>query len=264
MRSDIAFFINDVYASIKSFDVCWTMGLQDIRQRYRRSVIGPFWLTLSMGIMVLTLGLLYGRLFKIPLDTYLPFLTAGLIVWNLLSSLITEGSTAFIDAAGYIKQLKLPFATFVFRVIWRNLIIFFHNIVIFVIVIAIFSPSPFSLHSLLMFPALLLIVLNGIWVAMAIGFLSTRYRDIPQIVASLMQPIFFFTPIIWQPKLLQGRQYFIEGNPFYHYVDLLRAPMLGRVPEYSTWLIVIGLTVLGWGITSLIVAATYRRVAYWV
>ena len=246
----------------------WGMlGWQDIRRRYRRSVLGPFWLTISMGMLVAMLGALYGALLKVEFAVYVPFLALGVIVWTLISGLITEGCTAFISAESIIKQTNLPLSVHVYRMVWRNLLIFFHNFVIFVVVAALFAIWP-GWTGLLALPGILLLCLNGIWVGLFLGVVSARYRDVPPIVASLVRILFFVTPIIWMPELMPGRALMLalvlDFNPFFHFVELVRAPLLGQAPELVSWLAVAGVTLGGWLLTFELLRRYRRRIAYWV
>ena len=166
----------DLIAGFRAWRIWTVMGWDDIRQRYRRSVIGPFWITLSMGVFILLLGVIYSRLFNTPLEHYLPYLTVGYIVWGFISSTTTEACNAFHESGRIIKQIKLPYSIYVMRVIWRNFIVFLHTVVIY-IPIAIFFKVSVGPVTLLALPALLLVVLNQTWLAVVIGILSTRYRD---------------------------------------------------------------------------------------
>ncbi len=239
------------------------LGWQDIRQRYRRSKIGPFWLTISMGVMVGAIGMLYAGLFKIEIADYLPFIALGFIVWGLISGLVTDGCAAFIGAEGIIKQVGLPLSVHVYRVVWRNLIIFGHNILIFFVVAVLFSIWP-GWVGLLALPGLALLCLNGVWAGLLLGLVSARFRDVPQIVASVVQVFFFLTPIIWKPELLPGRALVLDLNPFFHFVELVRAPLLGQVPGLASWLAVLGITLGGWLVTLAMYRRYRWRIAYWV
>jgi homopolymeric O-antigen transport system permease protein len=253
----------DVTEGARAWYLWGLLGWQDIRQRYRRSMIGPFWLTISMGALVAGLGVLYSGLFRIEVANYLPFVALGFIVWGLVSSLFTDGCATFISAEGIIKQASLPLSVHVYRVVWRNLIIFGHNIVIFFIVAVIFSIWP-GWTGLLALPGLVLICLNGVWLALLLGLVSARFRDVPQIVASLVQVAFFLTPIIWKPELLPGRTWILDFNPFFHFLELVRAPLLGQMPTLASWLTVLGITLAGWFLTFAMYRRYRWRVAYWI
>src|SRR5262249_35264543 len=154
---------------------------------YTRSIIGPFWLTLSMAILVGGLGFLYGKLFVVPLDNYLPYLAAGFVIWSFISTCLNDGCCTFFLSASAIKQLAAPLSIYAYRVVWRNLIVFLHNAVIYIVVAAIFGIWPGWTNLLLVFIALAVLCVNGLWVSLLLGVFSTRFRDIPSIVSSLIQ-----------------------------------------------------------------------------
>ncbi len=244
------------------------LGWQDIKQRYRRSVLGPFWITIATGTMAVALGGLYSKLFKLELAEHLPYVTLGLIIWNLINASILEGSEVFIANEGLIKQLPTPLSVHVYRLVWRQILLFAHNIIIFV-VIAIIFPQPWKWTDLTFIPALLLIMLNCVWVALCFGILATRYRDISPLLFSLVQLLFYMTPIIWNDQTLRdqgagGWAKVIEFNPLLHYVDIVRAPLLGADQQWHHWVVVLVLTVVGWT-TAMFAMRQYRaRVPYWV
>ena len=117
----------DIQSGFSEWRMCLLLAWKDIRLRYRRSHLGPFWITLSMGITIYSMGFLYGNLFGVKLSHYFPLLAAGMLTWALISTLILESTAAFVEADAYLKQMKLPFSTFVLRILARNFIIFFHQ-----------------------------------------------------------------------------------------------------------------------------------------
>ncbi len=171
------------------------LGWNDILQRYRRSLLGPLWLTLSMAIMVVALGVIYAEIFKIPLHDFMPFLCVGLLIWGLISSVLTEAGSLFTGSESYIKQIRLPYSVYVYRFLWSKIIIFAHNFVIYFGVLLYFQIWPGRM-ALAAIPGFVLLVLNGALVSLSLGMISARFRDIPQIVASVTQIVFFMTPIM--------------------------------------------------------------------
>lgn len=241
------------------------LGLQDIKQRYRRSVIGPLWITFSMALMTVCLGVLYGALFNVPINTFLPFLASGLIVWNLISTCINESSDAYINAKSLIYQSSVSFWSHILRVIWRNVIIFGHNLIILPILLLIFG-SQVTWTVLLVIPGFILVCANLIWICTVLATISTRFRDVPQIIQSIIQVLFFLTPIMWTPELLiaQSSKFFIDFNPFYHLLELIRAPILGDPIQMHSWLICIALLLVGSTFTVLISQKYNHRIPYWL
>jgi ABC-type polysaccharide/polyol phosphate export permease len=237
---------------------------QDIRQRYRRSVLGPFWLTISMTVMILTLGFLYSSLFNLRVDAYLPFLTLGMLFWTFISTVINEGCVCFIEAEPILRQVRMPFSTHAFRTIHRNLIVLAHNAVVYVM-IQIYFQLPISFYSLMVFPGLLIVLLNAVWVCILLGMICARFRDVIPIVASLVQIWFFVTPILWDPSSLAGRHlWLVDFNPVYAMVEIVRAPLLGQSVSTAQYLLAIGATFAG-GATAFAFFTRFRaRIPFWV
>ena len=129
---------DDFFTALQNWQIWLLLSWQDIRLRYRRSQLGPFWITISMAVTIYTMGFLYGHIFKMNLQEYFPYLTGGMLTWALISSLLNESTNTFIEAESYIKQIKLPYTTYIFRMTTRNVIIFLHNIVIIIPLIFIF------------------------------------------------------------------------------------------------------------------------------
>lgn len=239
-----------------------TIGFHDVRQKYRRSVLGPFWITISMGIMVAALGLLYGKIFQQNLTEYLPFLASGFVVWGLISGLILDGTRSFIGAEAMIREITAPVSIYVYRTVWTNIITFAHNVWVYFAVALWFGVNP-GWTVLLILPALALILINGMWVGLLFGLFGVRFRDVPMIVGSIVQVMFFITPVIWRPEMLPGRALVLELNPFYHFVEVVRAPLLGQIPSAENWTAVLSITLVGWAITLFFYSAYRWRIAYW-
>lgn len=253
----------DIHEGWRGRELWITIGLHDLRQRYRRSILGPFWITLSMGIMIAALGLLYGKIFSLDLKDYLPYLSCGFIIWAFISGLIIDGCKSFIDSSRMIRQMAVPLSTYVFQAVWINLLVLFHNIWIYFIIALIFGVNP-GWQVLVILPAIAILSLNGVALAIFFGLLSARFRDIPLIVASVIQVMFFITPVIWKPDMLQGRALVLDLNPFYHMVEIFRGPLLGYFPSMVNWFAALFFTLASWAL-ALSFYAIYRwRIAYWV
>jgi len=255
--------LNDLLGGLRRWYIWHRMGWQDMRLRYRRSVIGPFWLSISMGVMILALGVLYSGLFKIDIRTYIPFLAAGLVIWGLISVSLIEGCSVFIDAEGLIKNVPLPLSTYIYRVIWRNMLIFFHNFVVYIFTMMWFGINP-GWSVLLLIPGIILFMLNATWMILFMGTLSARFRDVPPIITSLIQVLFFFTPVIWKPELAGDRAALVHFNPFSHLIDLMRGPMLGQAPGWESWAVCIAMAAVGWTVSLRLYARLRWRITYWM
>jgi lipopolysaccharide transport system permease protein len=260
---DAAMAWSDMIAGLASWRLWVRLGWNDILQRYRRSILGPFWLTASMAIMIVALGILYAGLFKTPIEDFVPFLCVGLLVWNLISSFLTEGGTLFTGSESYIKQIRLPYSVYVYRSTWSKLVTFFHNFIIYFAVLLYFQIWP-GTAALLAIPGLIVIVVNGALASLSIGIISARFRDVPPLISSVVQIVFFVTPIFWKPEMLKGREYITDLNPFFHLLEVVRAPLLGSVPSAKSYFAVLLITLINIAITGVFFSRFRSRISYWV
>ncbi|MGH3996670.1 MAG: ABC transporter permease, partial [Pseudonocardiaceae bacterium] len=162
----------------------------------------------------------------------------------------------------------------VFRLVWRQLLFFGHNVLVWIVLMIVFpprAPREFGWSSLLALPALALNVLNGVWVEVLIGIIATRYRDVAPVSASIVTLMFFMTPIVWDYEQLKStpgsvgeRARLAELNPFLHYIEILRRPMIGEPFEIRHWVVTAAITVVGWAVALLVLRNYRARVSYWV
>lgn len=258
--------LKDLLDGLIKWRIWLMLAYQDVRLRYRRSVLGPFWLTISMAITSYSMGYLYSHLFHTDLQTYFPFLVAGMLTWGLISSQISDLTEALSSGGGLIKQIKLPYSLYVHRVAMRNLIVFFHNMVVIIPILAIFHQvAKVNLHTLLLIPGLAVAYVNAITYGLILALIGARYRDIAQIIKSLIQVAFFLTPVMWNANILPPKDWFIFAfNPFYAFVELIRAPLLGQVPSLTSLIMVSVVTVIGAAVCYKMFARYRSRIVYWL
>ena len=255
---------HDLGSGLRMWRLAATLGWFDIRLRYRGSVLGPFWLTLSTAVMVVALGILYSALFKMELHDYLPFLAISLVLWNTLGGLVGEACTCFLQAEGMIRSVRMPYVLYAERVLVRNVIVLLHNTLVIVAVWAWFDTWP-GVAALGAIPGLALWLVDGIAACLLLGALCARFRDIPPIIGSIMQIAFFVSPIIWKPELLKPEsQTLLPLNPFFSLLEVVRGPFLNQMPGGWIWLSAILYS------AALVMAAWFMfvrvrsRLAFWV
>jgi lipopolysaccharide transport system permease protein len=216
-----------------------------------------------MGVLILSIGAVYGTLFHQDLRSYLPFLSIGLVLWSFLSQVINEGAGAYISSSSYIRQTATSKLIYVLQVVWRSVIVLAHNLVIIAILILWNGAADWSLLPLLL-PALFILVLNLTWIAMVAALLSARFRDFPQIIAAFLQVAFYATPILFRPESLSNYRFIVTLNPLAHFIDLVRDPLIGQVPEISLWVYNIVVALVGWCLALLLTGKYLKRIAFWV
>lgn len=254
--------VRDLRTSFQRFGLAWSLAWHDVVSRYRGSILGPFWITLSMGAMVLGIGFLYASLFNIPPAEHLPFVALGIVFFGLMSTTISEGCETFVQAAGMLSQTSLPMLTFVWRTVLRNLIYLAHHLVIVVLVLAWSGWQGANVPVAV--AGLLLMVANAGWLSLLVGIASARFRDIPQIVISVMQFAFLFTPVFWRADSRAGLQPVLDYNPFNHLLEIVRAPLLGQAVDPTSYAVAGVMAVLGWAVAFAVFARTRRRIVHYL
>ncbi len=254
----------DLRGSRDKVGLAWSLAWHDVVSRYRGSILGPFWITLSMGLMVLGIGFLYARLFHVAVHDFMPFVAIGIVSWGLISVTILEGCDTFVGASGMLSQTALPMFTFLWRTVLRNLINLAHHAVI-ILAVLIWYGVWRTANLPLALGGLVLVILNITWISYAIAIASARFRDIPQIVGSVMQFAIFMTPVFWRPGGgIMTQHAVLLFNPFFHMLDVIRSPLLGGHPSSMSYVILGIMAVVGWAATFSVFAVTRRRIVHYL
>lgn len=242
------------------------IAFSEIRRRYRRTIIGPFWVTLSVAIFIASIGVIFPILWHAELKTYLPFFSSGYIIWTFVSCMVSDACGTFVDAGELIKQTSLPYAVYSNSVVARNVLVVLHHLIVYLIVMILFA-VPIGLNTLFFIPGMFLLCFTSSWMCILFGIFASRYRDIRQVVMSLIQVSMFITPIFWEPAQLgTGRRahLFIECNPLHHFIQIARAPMLNQPPTMSDWLVTGGICLLGWLLTLRLLGKYKKHIVFWL
>ena len=255
--------VQDFAEALRYRRLVWTLGSLDIRLRYRGSALGPLWLTLSTAIMVAALGLIYSRLLHEDLHSYLPYLALSMVLWNFVNTLVAEACLTFTQAEMLVRSLRMPFAVHAARVVVRNVLVLGHNVLVIVLVLAIFRVVP-GPGALLAIPAFGLWLVDAFALCLLLGAFCARFRDIPPIVASVMQIAFFVSPIIWRPGLLHHAAWILPFNPFYTLFEILRGPVLGNLPGRLVWASALGYSAVLLAAAWLLFVRVRGRIAFWL
>lgn len=239
------------------------LGFNDLKVRYRRSVIGPWWITIQTAVTLFFLGFVYSQLFGVALAQYLPYLTVGMIFWYFASATLSEGCAALVETGPMLQQLPVPVPSVFLRVLLRNVLVFLHNAGLIVVVLLIFG-LPSASAACLFVPGFLLFFANIAWMAFLLGLACLRFRDIQQMLVAVLNLLMLLTPIFWNAATLPRRIAFVEYNPFYHLLEIVRMPLLGEIPGADHWIWAVALAILGWGVTLAVYGRTHRRLTLWV
>jgi len=255
--------IQDLKKAALQHRVWLHLGWVEVKQRYRRSVIGPWWISLSMLIFILMMGIVFSRLFHQKIQEYIPFFTAGFLFWTFISTSVIEAAEIFKSNGGFIKQINLPHSLYVFKHIVRQVICLLHNFVVYLLVCLVFKFNP-GFKALLVIPGFVILALNVYWICFLVAILCARFRDIVPMISSCVQIAFFITPISWMPRLLDQNPAILKLNPLVYLLDVVRAPLLGTLPTEISWFFCSVMAVIGSIITFLAFSLARPRIAFWV
>ncbi len=258
-----ALALKDFSRAARQYRVWLHLGWVEVKQRYRRSIIGPWWISLSMLIFILMMGIVFSRLFHQSLNEYIPFFTAGFLFWTFISTSVSEAAEIFKSNGGFIKQINLPFHLYVFKHVVRQVICLMHNAVVYLLVCAFFKFNP-GMNFILVVPGFLLLLLNVYWMCFFLAIVCARYRDMIPIITSCVQIAFFVTPISWMPRLLDQNPAILKYNPLVYLLDIVRSPLLGQVPSAMSCVVAGGMAISGIVLCFLLFSRVRTRIAFWV
>ncbi len=255
----------DLLDGLKRWDVFARLGWYEVKRRYKRTIIGPLWGTLNLSVFILALGTVGGGLLNRNFSDYLPFLATGMILWVMVSTIIAESSTLFISSHSLFRQMRFSYSILAYALVWRNFVVFLHNLGAYFLVFAITVPHLITWWTLLAIPGLFILLLNSVWAALLLGMICLRFRDLQQLIATFLQIGIFVTPVFWPPESLSGirRLIFVELNPLYSLMEVVRAPLLGTVATPRVYWTAAAITIIGWTVTFIFFRAFRKRIAYW-
>lgn len=267
IRPEVSYWrraVDDLAGGLARWNLVLLLGASDVASRYRRSVLGQFWLTLSNAVLILAIGFVWANIWKQPLAEFLPYLAAGHVFWLLMTTSLTDASTTFATSASYMKELNLPRSTYLMANMVKHLVILGHNVIIVPVVFLAFGLWP-NFGMLLVIPALALTVATLLAASFWLGIVGVRFRDVPGIVGNLTMVLFFLTPVIWRQELIDPHlRSLLVFNPFHVFLELLRAPLLGHAPEPHYWLIALAIFA-GNAALGFVVFAKWRRwITFWL
>lgn len=256
----------DVKNGLQQWRIWLLLAWQDIQLRYRRSVLGPFWITISMAITVYSMGYLYSHLFHMNMGEYYPYLVTGMLGWSLIAANITDMVDTLTGCEALAKQIKLPYTLYIHRVACRNVIIFMHNLLVYVPIMIIFhNYVKIGWNLLGLIPGLIILYFNTICYGLIFAMLGARYRDISQLIKSLVQVVFFLTPIMWKPEILPPTKQFIATlNPAYCLLELIRAPLVGYGFAPTTLVMIMLTSLVGFVLAYSLFVPRRARIIYWI
>jgi ABC-type polysaccharide/polyol phosphate export permease len=254
----------ELLGGVRCWRIAHLIGIRDLRHRYARSKLGQLWLMMSTAMMIAAVAVVWSLLWAQPLHELMPFIGVSLIIWSYLSQVLIDSASAFIGQNHLYLTQRMNFSVSIYSVIYKNTIIFAHNLVIIAVLIVAFK-VPLNWYLIQIVPAFVLTWIGMVSVGYLIAMTCVRYRDIIQVITTWVTVLFFITPVMWKPEYLPREYHLvIQLNPFAQFLELLRNPLLGQPVSPNTWLTTFVISLGGGFIALVLIGRYHRRIIYWM
>jgi ABC-type polysaccharide/polyol phosphate export permease len=248
--------------SLVNLHTSFTWAWLDMVCQYRRSRIGPLWDTINVAVMIVGLAVVSSGLFGSEMRSLVGYIGLGIIIWSVISAIVLEGCGALVRNANLILNTNISVDLYIGRAVFKTFITFGHHLILYLIGVA-FGLVPLAWAGLLAIPGIVLVFANGLWVVTVLALLCARFRDIELVVRNLLQLAFLVTPVFWNhQQIAANRRFIVDYNVLFHFIQIVRLPLLGEIPPAQSYLIVMGVTLLGYVAATLVYRGMRRQLAF--
>ena len=255
---------DDLRYSLQLWDLWTSNGLAAYKISFRRAFLGVLWEPLSYAFFVFVIGYLYSRLLHREFGTFIPYLAAGMMHWRFIQGVLMSSCRIFENKRAVILNTRMPFSYFLLAEIFEKALTLLFSFPIFIVILFAMH-TPINANILYYAPALVLYAVGAYALSLLLSLLTVRFRDLGFIITSVLPAFFLITPIIWHANDAgTGRSAFVKYNPFYHAIEIARAPLLGIAPAPINWLVTAGVTVVLLALAWALFIRMRRRITYWI
>ncbi|MEM9667544.1 MAG: ABC transporter permease [Pseudomonadota bacterium] len=262
-RSQFKAAVDDITLGAKMWPIWLALSWEEFKTTYSRSILGFLWVTLSFAGFVFVKLLVFSSMLSTPDQQYYnAYLVSGFFIWQFITASVSSAPGVFLGSQTWIKNDALPLSLYVYKTVARE----FYNLVLTsVVVVAAFlyigyRPGPYALMTI---PAIVLILINAVWVKILLGIVGTRHRDVAHFVRAVMFAMLFLVPIFWLPEQI-GRLYdYLWWNPILHFMQIFRNPLIDPTIDWQYWIFSGVVTIVGIVVTLLAYTLARRRIVFW-
>jgi ABC-type polysaccharide/polyol phosphate export permease len=255
--------IRDFHHGLQQRDIWYRLARNTIRMRYSRSTLGPWWVVIGQATWGIGVGVVWSLLFGMDPRESLPYMTAAVIIWTYFTATIISGCNVYVESKPILESIQIPYSVPIYKHVCLNLILLLYALPIF-LVTAYFCSFKLTMISLLALPALALITAGLFVFSIIVAILGSRYRDVTHLMGNIFQLLFFLTPIFWKKEHLGSKQFIADLNPLYHFIEVVRAPMLNQFPPLASVFVVCAMIFLGMMIAIIFFTRYKGRIIYWI
>lgn len=241
---------------------CIELAWIEIKLKYNRSILGPFWIVMSSMILIGGLSFVFNALWGLDIKKVIPWISIGIIIWSFIATIVDEGTQMFVN--DIFNNLSIKPSKWCLINVFKNFIILAHNFII-IIGVLYFCEVELTLNILWVFYGLVVLFINSFCFSILLGFLCTRFRDFILIIRNLMFLIFLITPVFWMPDLLKtNRAILADWNIFFQFIQTIRDPLIGNLPNKFNLLYTSSFTLFFLYLTFFIYRKYEKKINLWI
>lgn len=259
-------FFTDLKKSFHSIELAAELSKSDIRVRYAHSKLGPFWETLSLAIFLIVLSVVWSRIMSMDLNDYLPYLVCGVVIWRYISFIVTGSCQIFITNSNLLKNFNLSISLIPLKHSIGGFLIFLHHLPLILLINIIWNNNFLTLNLLYLMMTIPLFVFISFTIALFVSLITLRFRDLQPLVQTTFSVMIFFTPVLWEVSQVSEKMqlYIVFPNFLYHYIELIRAPILGYSISSFSWIYLIIFTIIISILNIVIINKNFKNIKFWI
>jgi len=234
--------------------------------KHKRTRLGSLWIIITPAVFIFFIGFLYSGIAGLNLNVFIPHMTIGYVGWTLLGGFVQSSSTVVVRHQGFVSQAGASMENIATMEMTSIFLQFFHQAILVFIILMHFKVEQ-DWYSFVSILGVFLAAINGRSAIIVLGTICVRYRDMQEAVGSIVRIAFLATPIIWMAGE-DGRGGLIGPytllNPFYHFLEIIRAPLLGNRVADISWYIVLTITGVGLLLSFYFSRRFRRQIPLWL
>lgn len=256
--------LHDLRKALNNSNLWLFFALEDIKFKYKRSLLGPVWNTIGIIISSSLVAFLWSNIFQKEFFDYFVYILSGFVFWNWFTSSINEAGSIFSEFRRVITVYDIPFFSYILRSSTRNFFFLIHNLIPLILIGLYLNGTSLLLYIPLFILNVFLIFILINFIVFSLAIITTRYKDISSIVSLILQIMFFLTPIIWHKESARAALFLVNFNPLSHLVDLFRLPLMQNIPGFTAYMTLLTILILSIILLQFLHKNYINKVAYWI
>ena len=257
--------LRDLRQGLLAWRIWLYLGWVAVRVLYSRTLLGSLWITFSFSFFVGVKIFIMTRLFATDtgMASYPLHITIGFLIFMFISSAISSGTTFFVSSKSYIDNGNNPLSIYVLKDLFRvTYSLTLNSVVVLALIFIVQQKLGWACLSIV--PAILVMLLNGIWVKLLLGTIGARFRDVRHLVDAIMRVMLFLSPVLWMKEQVGDAIQILWWNPIYHFIEIIRFPILEGVVPLESWLFVGVCTVVGSTVALTVYSKNLKQIHHWI